>query len=157
MTQPKLSDVYRRAKELIETKGWIQGALAMDGTSRCDVDSVKATCFCAVGALMRSSMEHGNIQFGVSIDEPMTEVCAETLTTYNDHPLRTKEEVLAKFDEAIVLLEERGQGCPRSTRTGLIRKRRFRPSSSPSRSSSTRVGCRVRSHSTSTGGTTRIP
>jgi hypothetical protein len=52
----KTVTVLKRAKKLIETKGWTQGWFAKDrGGTQVNYDSANAVCFCIAGAVYRTT------------------------------------------------------------------------------------------------------
>lgn len=107
----KTSTVLKKAKALLETKGWTKGHLAedKDGVPTHSL-STRATCFCAIGAIERAcGREPFNaLAVGPAIDA-LTDVLPSSYAEpadYNDAPRRTKAQVLALFDRAIKLAEE---------------------------------------------------
>jgi hypothetical protein len=98
--------VLETARELIE-KGWTRGAEARDeyGNAK-GWKSKKAVCFCAIGAIWKADGK----AFG-----PVGDLAQYTLVScirtpgiaqWNDSPRRTKKQVLAAFDRAIVKAEK---------------------------------------------------
>lgn len=95
-------DVLKRAKSLIEDKGWTQGALARNraGAHVCPTEHT-AKSFCMLGACYAANphpayMANATDELLMALPKPYFEVEA-----FNDAPGRTKEEVLAVFDKAI--------------------------------------------------------
>ncbi len=92
------------ARKLIEKpENWTQGAAARakdGGETYCE--GVYAVCFCAVGAIRRS--EPGGCWGLLRAADYLRDVCAN-IPEFNDN--HTHAEVLAKFDEAIVLAEQK--------------------------------------------------
>lgn len=78
-----------KAYELLEQKGWTQGASAKDGNgNEVSVHSPKACSFCANGALIKCYPQD-NGQYNRIFTELGT-----TISYWNDHPSRTKLEVI---------------------------------------------------------------
>lgn len=102
MTTP--AEILRKARELIETKGWTQGAYARSAKGEpVDWYNKRACQFCLNGALNYAE----GLAF-VSYDgrELIREAVGQPNTIkWNDEPTRTKAEVLAVFDRAIALAE----------------------------------------------------
>jgi len=100
-------DVLRKAKALIEEKGWHQGAY--QGPTGCLC--VRGACYAAAGLDLASpefdsaaAMDAETAQYllGEQVDVHLL----GSLAAWNDRPGRTKEEVIAAFDKAIALAEQ---------------------------------------------------
>lgn len=98
-------EILVAAKALIEKpEAWTRGVLARDAAGfEADVRSPAATCFCASGAIMRTTyddMERRGawdaFHAAIGEDSPL-------LTTWNDN--HGHAEVLAMFDKAIAAAE----------------------------------------------------
>lgn len=88
-----------KARELI-VNGWSQGADARDGAGqRINLYSENAVSFCTVGALHRTTFSYPHL---LDAQNFLKEIAGDKyLTVWNDHPARTKEEVIDLFDRAI--------------------------------------------------------
>lgn len=108
--QPKTpAELLRAAKALIETTGWTQGTLARDirGEPVGSSDPA-ASCFCGYGAVSAVSALVGiNYRAADGAFDLLDKAAEQPFPHFNDTKDRTKEEVLAKFDEAIALAESR--------------------------------------------------
>lgn len=98
--------VLKKARSLLRAKkNWTQGTLARTKTGRpCTEDSKRAVCFCSAGALIKASVEVGDISWAAhrifaSVIEDLS------IPYWNDVSTRTHKEVLAAFDKAIKLAE----------------------------------------------------
>lgn len=99
--------VLTSARGLIE-KGWTQEAEARDNTGR-PVPPAHATAveFCIVGACCREFAGPLVAYELAQLQATLTRRWSVfTLTSFNDYPVRTKDEVLALFDETIEHLKE---------------------------------------------------
>lgn len=102
-------EILKAGKVLIETKGWLQGDFAHDASGNIVfttdlVDNVgDPVCFCGVGACFAAS----DTDEGAHRAWDALSAVAPTgaFPQFNDAPGRTREEVLAKFDEAIAAEE----------------------------------------------------
>lgn len=100
-------DVLRAGRERV-ARGWSQNYFARDAAGNgCPVNSRKAKCWCAVGAVYAAATTH-------PVRTPALERLREALPGasrtgevewFNDHPLTTQADVLALFDRAIAALE----------------------------------------------------
>jgi hypothetical protein len=95
-----VADKLREARALIEL-GWTQDAYSRDAEGH---DNMCAgsdpVCWCAVGAMAETgSGGLCEMYFRRAIDWP------GGIISWNDHPDRTKADVLAAFDKAIELAE----------------------------------------------------
>lgn len=98
--------LLERARDLIKTKGWGQGAYWTSDPEHGKI------CFCARGAVLESSRFPSDIttpNYGstlriysdaIGILEPLVPGRVG-IATYNDHPTTTKDDVIALFDKAI--------------------------------------------------------
>lgn len=96
--------VLRDARKLIFEKGWCQGVPARDANgNKVGRYSDEAVCFCVEAATEVAS--NRDYYAGVFAREALRKVISKRdIWQWNDHPKRTKEEVLAAFDESINLL-----------------------------------------------------
>ena len=104
----KTSEVLAAGRERLERKGWIQGrwfsneGYCMAGAiSASDILTRRAA---ASGLLVKidEMWPEGNYRFGHA------DATKFKLARFNDDPSRTKEEVLAVFDKAILSAQEHG-------------------------------------------------
>lgn len=104
-------DIFKGAKVRIQEWGWIQGqeALTENGVA-VESSDPKAACFCVMGAiervgydLWRADVEDAKTMSAAVQDalETAGEIAGDLLHEWNDHPDRTKEEVVALLDSAI--------------------------------------------------------
>jgi hypothetical protein len=104
MMSKDIANILECAAKLIETKGWTQGSYARDANDGA-VSSLdkNAECFCIIGALSHVSLGYDSntrrkaYQFATNI------IHNERLTTWNDDPARTKEEVITFLKSAAEL------------------------------------------------------
>lgn len=102
--------ILTRTKELLD-KGWTRQANARDDEEQ-EVSVIRdnATCFCLEGALLRALHEHGVSRDSANEDAVFERVQRHLPTKYNclfawnDEEGRTKEEVIAVVDKALVEL-----------------------------------------------------
>lgn len=104
MTELNTLALLKRGKKALEEIGWTQGTYARDVNGRpVDETDAAATCFCSWGALnFAKSGSGGNTCFAM---EALDAAAGQSIVAFNDTLGRTKEEVLAKFDEAIAAEE----------------------------------------------------
>ena len=93
------AEILQRAKEVLLEKGWHQGSIVNQQTgARCVYGAIS---FVKAGM---TGLERKNLAayrfFGRVIPDD------EAIGDWNDHPERTFGEVMAKFDEAILLAKE---------------------------------------------------
>ena len=112
----KISEILRDARSLLIDKGWCQRAAARDvqGWPVLSDDS-QAVCYCSTGAIHKAMARH-NIN---SIDNATMTAKAiqylsyklpkDRLVRWNDQPRRTKQQVLDRFEKAILRAEARGE------------------------------------------------
>lgn len=93
----KTSEQLGIAREYLDSTGWIQGALAREGS------------VCVVGALFRTDTYATNTIKALA--DKIFELVGEpiSLPTYNDHHATCKRDVLDLFDKTIIGLEEVGE------------------------------------------------
>jgi hypothetical protein len=88
-------EVLLAARWMLKHVGWQQGQYVSY-----DVDvNFKPVAFCAIGALMRVEKENPE-DYSRALNELFLHIGCR-IPTWNDTPGRTKEEVLAAFDQAI--------------------------------------------------------
>lgn len=107
MPNHRISETLKRARHLLIEKGWTQRVAARDARGDpVSVDSPRAACFCVGGAIMAASVkgvdyvEARNHFAHFALSAPGS-VSPSVVAAFNDHPGRTREEVIAKLDEAI--------------------------------------------------------
>lgn len=99
--QEKVAQIFNRAAEILETRGWCQHYMAVDsnGNPVC-FDDERASAFCMNAAIILAEHE---LESGFEeCNEGYRVRCAhlhEGSVWYNDAPGRTKEEVIAKLRE----------------------------------------------------------
>lgn len=115
MPTPNLvAKALRDAADLIETKGWTQGAIARheDG-GETDADDPDAACFCVNGAMWavtRQAPRDGTFSalYDTARSRLYHEICNEgydMTEEWNDAPGRTAAEVIAKLRETAEKVE----------------------------------------------------
>lgn len=97
----KIVDGLKASRDFLASHEWTQGAFARraDGEMTTSHDR-RAKSFCALGAVFAVC---GNDAREVHL--AMRDVIGGPISVFNDMPNRTKEQVLAKFDEAIAMLK----------------------------------------------------
>jgi hypothetical protein len=93
----------RRALQIIEHKGWCQGALARDQYGISANCSINAYSVCMMGALHMALPGHSDVEavaFGAAADA-LCNVIHDSVPHWNDKAGRTKDEVIAAYREAI--------------------------------------------------------
>jgi hypothetical protein len=113
--QPSPLEILIRAQERIQ-KGWCKRHLAVDGAGiSVDFLSPEAVRWCVIGALWAANgssvngAKNGGKELGTVyalltktlVDEKDPVMLLSELSTWQDHPDRRKDEVLALFDQAI--------------------------------------------------------
>lgn len=111
-------DVFSKALELLETKGWTQGAGARDKNGNYVASFYQgAASFCSYGALQRSVCD-SNQPFRVFDDSLFLlaekingsiledDLPIDIVTKWNDSPSQTKEDVVAMFKQIIEELKD---------------------------------------------------
>jgi len=110
------TEIIKKAIELLETKGWTQGAYARNAEGAPIYRMEPEACsFCLSGALSRAYMEMNenhddevdpfyeefrNTRIGI-IDIIRKKYGADQIITFNDDDGRTKEEVVGLLKEAL--------------------------------------------------------
>jgi hypothetical protein len=107
MSYFKVSEVERlQGVQKVLSGGWVQGYLATDSTGKqVPPDSLVATCFCLSGAMIkcRQSMTDETHIFAIKgIKYYLRKQGYCSLAQYNDHPGRTKEQVIAMLDQVVL-------------------------------------------------------
>lgn len=99
----KISAGLKAAREVLETHGWCQGSLAR----RNDDGSLS---YCSLGALDKAVGHEVSNFFFQKAWRYMKMAMDDTpsIASWNDHPRRTKTQVLAAFDRAAELAQENG-------------------------------------------------
>lgn len=107
----KPADILRKAKELIEAKGWTQETFARDisGQPLILEDISRAVCFCGYGAVaFAAGLErffHVYQIEAVSYLDEAVKAPPREFPLWQDSPNRTREDVILAFDRAIALAE----------------------------------------------------
>lgn len=112
----KVKDALVQAKGLLETGGWIQRNFSDGNGAHCALGAInqvtigEPSYFSVDPSDPRSMVVNGAKRFLASGTYTGCEVpgCACSVGNWNDHPSRTKEDVLAAFDRAVLKLEEEG-------------------------------------------------
>ena len=96
----KYQELLTKAKALLVEQGWTQGTYARDELgAKVRYHSPRAVSFCGKGAIYK--VEAGGPLRAFHF---LNLVClGQSFVLFNDTPGRTKEEVLAKYDQAIEL------------------------------------------------------
>lgn len=90
------------ARAIIAEKGWTQGAFARTFFGiAVDPDSIFARRFCASGAIVKVCGRGSSERRGAAIVILQKQVRPD-IAAWNDRIIRTKEDVLAAFDKAIL-------------------------------------------------------
>jgi hypothetical protein len=103
---PDTADVLDRAADLILQKGWTQEVHARDESGDSDfVTADSAVCFCALGAISAAYGSDPSDETGVDAQFHLRKVLPAyaSIPDWNDDPVRTKDEVVAKLREAAAL------------------------------------------------------
>lgn len=104
-------DIFKGAKVRIQEWGWIQGqeALTENGVA-VESSDPEAACFCVMGAIERVGYDLWRADvadykvMSAAVQEALEaagDIAGDLLHEWNDHPDRTKEEVVALLDAAI--------------------------------------------------------
>jgi hypothetical protein len=112
----------KTGRELLLTRGWTQAAYARDGNGRVlgasEYDS-QGTCFCAIGAVRTALISNvpieersfeGPWEFSARAESLLHRAVAPyavNLFEWNDAPGRTRDEVIALYDRAIQIEENK--------------------------------------------------
>jgi hypothetical protein len=99
----KTSEVLAAGRERLERNGWIQGNLSTR-QGYCMIGALPPRPFAAARALVDKIVEMWPDAYPNGISCSVFNQVAE----FNDEPGRTKEEVLAVFDKAILSAQEYG-------------------------------------------------
>jgi len=107
----KVIDLLKKARALV-VAGWTQKVSARDSNGlQVTARNPTATCFCMIGALDASDRD--NDEEGKIYSEAYTYLTFEvgktgvkSIPAYNDAPGRKQEEVVERFDNAILAAEE---------------------------------------------------
>lgn len=91
--------ILTRAKELLETQGWIQGKFGSSDEGFCASGAITAAAH-EIDAGMTSAMGVLAEAAGAPCKAGL-KFCGCQIITWNDQDDRTEEEVLAAFDKAI--------------------------------------------------------
>jgi len=103
----------REARRLIK-KGWTRRAFARDKWRHSVAsDSPRAACFCAEGAINRAVALAADPctvkdQAIIQLKKHIPPYQPQNVVSWNDHPQRTKQEVVRVFTKAIQMLESIG-------------------------------------------------
>lgn len=110
------------ARDLLKTQGWIRHHLAEDDHgNEVPLESERATCFCAIGSLVKARSTMGLIKSESYIrakklleaampEEKRQESSYSSVTTYNDAVVENLESAIAWFDKAIELAKKEATG-----------------------------------------------
>lgn len=95
-----VSEVLGAAADLLEKPGaWTQGGWARDGLGdRVVSTSSAATCWCAMGAMIRVAFATGRDADG-AVDR-LAKLVGANIGKWNDHPARTQAEVVDTLRQA---------------------------------------------------------
>lgn len=116
-TNKLASQILSRAQDLVKT-GWTQGALARDKNGQYTSEySLEACSFCTLGAYFRAArelsvqdvevMQRVRVLAWSSLETAINEFPGGrgNISSFNDNPIRTVEQVIAVFEKAKSLLE----------------------------------------------------
>lgn len=105
-----VSEILSAAADLIETRGWTQGAAARDPKGAAvDGQDPDACCWCAIGAINRATPARSFEEFQAAMTtvERVLELPSERdtwglypLASWNDDPSRTQAEVVQALRQA---------------------------------------------------------
>lgn len=94
-------EVLMEARRLIDEKGWTQNTFARDKSGEPVVpDAYCAVCFCSTGAIARAAQDD-DLLVRMEARRRLRAVIDSSIPDWNDNPERTKDQVLAAFDQAI--------------------------------------------------------
>jgi hypothetical protein len=85
----------RKARALIEQDGWVQGTYY----------SLVTGCYCAQGAMTAAGIQEASYRLQVGRRIYGKSAATAKLINWNDAKNRTKEEVIAMFDNSIAALQ----------------------------------------------------
>lgn len=110
MTKDTVIDVLHVARQFIEN-GWTKRAFARETPTSvfaCSVESKKASCFCASGAI-QAAKYHLNADDQAHMEARsalLSVIHWDSIPLWNDAPNRTQEQVVNAFDRAIERLQK---------------------------------------------------
>lgn len=99
------TEVLKAAKWLLENVGWIKGR-----SIKWNADNTRALGFCAHGAIVSVEAETTPVGYNVLTMKALDRLCQAVkmdVVNFNDHPHRSKKQVLAAFDKAIASTKKR--------------------------------------------------
>lgn len=104
-------EILKRARSLLEEKGWTQEVEARDSLGRkVNPTSDSAVCFCTIGAIRRAAFElTGSAQidaYGAPPTAVIRQVTAGPIVGCNDDPVTDVGHILMMFDFAVLIAEE---------------------------------------------------
>ncbi len=100
-------EILRAARQLLIDRGWTQGTFARDAKgARTLYDAPDAVCYCSLGAIMVVGRGFAPEASTLALTKAIGSGHPANVAEWNDAKDRTKEEVLAAYDRAIVLAEE---------------------------------------------------
>jgi hypothetical protein len=105
--------ILKRAKKLIETKGWCRGIEARDANGKgVDFNSTRAATYCVLGAIAKAGGTNlgdipGDVYTALANNIPGR---FQMISEFNDSSTTTKKKVLAAFDRAIASLQQPAKG-----------------------------------------------
>lgn len=106
----KMIDLLKRAKDKLITKGWCQGEMAVDESGEpVPVLSHKACAYCFEGSLRASSRDDELVLDTVRYVRRVLYIPLWNIASWNDHNDRTIEHVIAAIDKAIEQLKSEGR------------------------------------------------
>ena len=94
----------RKAADLLESKGWTQGAFARNGHEEVSINDPQANCFCVLGAIIFSNCI-GDLRTRAALARYLNLDRDEWVLDWNDDPTRTKEEVIKTLRDCADSLE----------------------------------------------------
>lgn len=106
----KPSEILRKAADLIEPEGaWTQEAFARTKRGRpIGYGEAPAMCFCALGAMYRSSLAVP-LSLAEATRDYLDRIVGSDVTGWNDAPERTQAEVVQALRDAASLAEAEAQ------------------------------------------------
>lgn len=105
------ADILRRARSILEEKGWTQEKEARNAFGiEVDATYPEAACFCTIGAIRRAAYEITGGRYFNAYGAPavniMRDVTNGPIIGCNDDPTTKLGHVLMAFDFAILVAEE---------------------------------------------------
>lgn len=89
----------KQAACLLREKGWTQNEYARDGEGRpCDPNSPEAVCFCALGAIRRSTLDRRAMRKAIDLIKKASKH-PNGIDVWNDETGRTADEVIDLLEE----------------------------------------------------------